>query len=1000
MSAPDAVTITSLVIASARNALDAALRTRDPGTRDVLEAARRSLRSGSPGAALRLVDRAWRRYPDDRDLVAPAFGRLLYLDGRDYPAALRLLSRPGDPDPDAAALAVCALLELQQWDEASERLESALHRYCVAPGSLLEQVASRALAEPGIDAAGWTAVGPGLELRGELRDAGRHPSLLIEEQSGAVHSLRVRAAARHGQRPFHWTPASGSGGATLRISSGDAPLLAGHVRYPPAFGLDGRCTLQGNTLSGWARLRWSPTLRPRIRIEDEAGKGAWITVDRVPQPGSRWPFRLSLRRAGIGGARIQVSAQMPDGALQPLPDSPLLISQAARPRGTGGRMPARWVAVPPGRARRLAPASRASRAIDIIIPAYRGVDETLSCIESALDTAMAGTHVVVVDDASEEAALKSALDAMAAAGHITLLRNDTNRGFVESVNRGMSLHTDRDVVLLNSDAVVFGDWLERLRAAAYSRPKVGSVTPFSNSGSIASYPGAVTRDAIRPEAAAHLHALAAAANPGVTVDIPVGVGFCLYLRRDCLREVGALDAATFGKGYGEETDFCLRARRNGWSHLLAADVFVYHAGGQSFGERRAALLERSQRLINLRYPGYDRYIASYESADPPFAQRRRLDELRLRSADGPFVLVVTHALAGGVERYVTDRCREIRARGRQPLVLRPADVGSFGRCQLYADGMDVPNLVYSIPGESGALLALLRALAVDAVEIQHFLHFDAALIEALRSFGPPYDVFVHDYAWICPRVTLIGGTGRYCGEPAIAGCNACVRRNGTNLDERISTTTLRERSAKWLRGARRVVVPSPDAAARLRRYFPWRAVEVLPNSAGSFPFHRLWPARPDGIVRVAVIGAIGRHKGYAVLLACARHARARRLPIEFIVIGYTENDAPLLATGKVFITGRYSEGEAQPLLRREKPDVAWLPSVWPETWSYTLDEALRTGIPVVAFDIGAIAERLRSIGRGALLPLNCEPAQITEEIMKTVREEALLNGRQDAMIFK
>ena len=90
------------------------------------------------------------------------------------------------------------------------------------------------------------------------------------------------------------------------------------------------------------------------------------------------------------------------------------------------------------------------------------------------------------------------------------------------------------------------------------------------------------------------------------MEIPVGVGFCLYIRNDCLKDVGELDASVFGIGYGEESDFCLRARQRGWSHRLAADVFVYHASARSFGARRAALLERSQRLLNLRYPGYDR----------------------------------------------------------------------------------------------------------------------------------------------------------------------------------------------------------------------------------------------------------------------------------------------------------------------------------------------------------------------------------------------------------
>ena len=621
----------------------------------------------------------------------------------------------------------------------------------------------------------------------------------------------------------------------------------------------------------------------------------------------------------------------------------------------------------------------------MIIPVYRGREATLACIDAVLATVDHTARLVVVDDATDDPALALALDALAANARITLLRNAENQGFVASVNRALALHPTHDAVVLNSDTLVFDDWLARLRAAAYSAPAVGTVTPLSNSGSIASYPR-LSGAGIDPEAAASLHALAASTHPGIRAEIPVGVGFCLYLRRDCLRDVGTLDTAVFGKGYGEETDFCLRARRRGWSHHLAADVFVYHAGGLSFGGRRAALLDRSQRLINLRHPGYDDFIASFQAQDPLHRLRRRLDERRLSAFAGRFVLLVTLALTGGVDRFVAERCRSLRAQGLFPLVLRPAGAGNARRCELWTDAIGVPNLSYDIPQELASLTALLGTLRLEGIELQHFLGLDARVIEAVRALPVPYDVFVHDYAWICPRVTLIDGSGRYCGEPAVSVCQACVRRNGSHLGEAISVPALRERSAIWLRSARRVLAPSADTAARLKKHFADLEVEVLPHTGPVVPTPL--PPRASGakVLRVALIGAIGEHKGYRILLRCARDARARRLPIEFVVIGYTENDAPLLATGKVFVTGRYSETEAPHLLRREQPDVAWLPSVWPETWCYTLDHALSAALPVVAFDLGAIAERVRAAGTGLLLPLQMQPRQINDRLLQLGRD--------------
>jgi hypothetical protein len=262
-------------------------------------------------------------------------------------------------------------------------------------------------------------------------------------------------------------------------------------------------------------------------------------------------------------------------------------------------------------------------------------------------------------------------------------------------------------------------------------------------------------------------------------------------------------------------------------------------------------------------------------------------------------------------------------------------------------------------------------------------------------------------------VTLIDGTDRYCGEPAVSVCQVCVRRNGSNLGETISVPALRARSETWLKGARHVVAPSADTAARLQRYFNDLSVEVRAHATPVAPIPLPLRAAQPKTLRVALIGAIGTHKGYGILRACARDARARQLPIEFVVIGHTENDAPLLATGKVFVTGRYGEAEAPHLLQREQPDIAWLPSVSPETWCYTLDYALAAGLPVVAFDMGAIAERLRAAGVGELLPLELEPSQINDHLLKLGKrtrltdlteseylQTELSHSRDDATMFR
>jgi hypothetical protein len=282
--------------------------------------------------------------------------------------------------------------------------------------------------------------------------------------------------------------------------------------------------------------------------------------------------------------------------------------------------------------------------------------------------------------------------------------------------------------------------------------------------------------------------------------------------------------------------------------------------------------------------------------------------------------------------------------------------------------------------------ALLATLPVAHVELHHFLGLDAAFVDACLALHAPADIFLHDYSWYCPRLSLLGANGSYCGEPGAAACQSCIAQNGSELHDSLGPEALRARSSQWLGHARNVFAPCEDVARRYARMFPETRIQIAP-----------WedqPATPCPITdpvpnRIAILGAVGEQKGRAVLLACARHAALHNLPLEFVLIGFADEEDALLATGKVFITGRYDDAELPELLRREAPAAIFLPSVTPETWSYSLSHAMATGLPILAFDIGAIAERLgHSAHPHQLLPLGSAPAQITEALVALQQQPA------------
>ena len=268
--------------------------------------------------------------------------------------------------------------------------------------------------------------------------------------------------------------------------------------------------------------------------------------------------------------------------------------------------------------------------IDVIIPVYRGLRQTRTCLEAALAQRQSLAHeLVVVDDATPEPEIGAYLDALAAAGRITLLRNASNLGFVQSVNRGMALHAERDVVLLNSDTEVANDWLDRLAAAARCADDVATATPFSNNATICSYPFEGWRGGV-PGALglAELDRLVARTNRARTLEIPTAVGFCMFIRRAALAQLGAFDAERFGRGYGEENDFCMRALAAGWRHLLAADVFVFHEGAVSFTENRIELMQAACDALLAAHPDYTRVVHEYIRRDPAADLRLAIDVAR------------------------------------------------------------------------------------------------------------------------------------------------------------------------------------------------------------------------------------------------------------------------------------------------------------------------------------------------------------------------------------
>ena len=265
--------------------------------------------------------------------------------------------------------------------------------------------------------------------------------------------------------------------------------------------------------------------------------------------------------------------------------------------------------------------------ISLIVPVYGAEAATVACLESLRGQIDDETRLLVIDDASPDRSIVGALESALVpfGGHAELILQDVNRGFVGTVNHGFA-RTEGDVILLNSDTVASPGFVKRIIECAATDARIATITPFSNNAEICSFPDLCVAGHV-PKDLARIAAAAERLPNEDFIDLPTGVGFCMWIRREALEQLGDFDQATFGRGYGEENDFCQRAIGHGWRNVLCHRTFVAHVGGESFAATSHRPNGEALRRLLARYPQYNRQVADFIAADPPRAWRQQLAHL-------------------------------------------------------------------------------------------------------------------------------------------------------------------------------------------------------------------------------------------------------------------------------------------------------------------------------------------------------------------------------------
>lgn len=272
----------------------------------------------------------------------------------------------------------------------------------------------------------------------------------------------------------------------------------------------------------------------------------------------------------------------------------------------------------------------------VVVPVFNAPEKTRRCLGALQQHSPPGLPVVVIDDASTDSAIAALMDSLPETW--VRVRNEKNLGFVGTANLGLALCQRQDVILLNSDTLVTPGWLGAIEACAASAPDIASITPLSNNAEIASLP-AFCQANPWPESPERWALACRQSGAPLYPEVPTGVGFCLFMRRACLDQVGVFDEIAFGRGYGEENDWCMRAIKAGWRHVICDTAFVAHQGNASFGPLGLGPGGQAMETLLARHPDYMDRVRAFIDADPLAERRaaiiREYDRLRAVAAEDP-----------------------------------------------------------------------------------------------------------------------------------------------------------------------------------------------------------------------------------------------------------------------------------------------------------------------------------------------------------------------------
>ncbi len=246
--------------------------------------------------------------------------------------------------------------------------------------------------------------------------------------------------------------------------------------------------------------------------------------------------------------------------------------------------------------------------VDVVICIHNALADVKTCLKSLKSSKEANYKLILVNDGSD-LETSDYLKTFAQDNQATLLQSQVAEGYTRAANKGIKASKADIIILLNSDTIVPQIWISKIVRCFKTETTTGIVSPLSNAASAQSIPRA--RD---QSGAWAINALPAGLNieevnsclEAITKPdypaLPLLHGFCLAIRREVIERIGLFDEKTFPKGYGEEDDYCIRAKEAGFDLRVCDDLYVFHAKAKSYtAKRRSEIVAKSSAALKKKH---------------------------------------------------------------------------------------------------------------------------------------------------------------------------------------------------------------------------------------------------------------------------------------------------------------------------------------------------------------------------------------------------------------